>query len=202
MPKFEIEILDKNTFKGFKNFTFNVPSSRRKVFLSDVLPINQGLEYCALISEACSNSFENQQCINDFYGLFKLLKLPEGIDSFVQLRNKVGLIEGRKIINADIIKLIKETSKNSKDVFIQCSTGDEEFCWKMNLDKFFSQDDLICDLPSSFGEYSVSDNLNTWFLKFRDDDSFFFLAAPKELIEKICSQLGKYALRVPGDIIF
>lgn len=180
---------------------FHLPGdvSGRATKVRDVLPRIDGENYCVLISELDLRVDGNFCKIDSFDDLFSICDLRRSADNLQAIRKNRAPTEATKCLSSSVADALVDAARGGRWLNVRCRDDEDEFLWQVDARDFLLSSDLLKYLPHPIGEYEIADEAATWYMRVRDDDPFLFLAASTVLVDRLDSECGKFALRVPGD---
>jgi len=191
-----------NELQKHCKFRFSKATSRRNLRLDQVMPIDDDLVYCAILSELQVKIGDEIYTCKDFDHFFNLVCLKRDPEALETARFKLQLLESSTALPSKVNSVLVDSSNNSQWVFIRCWEDPNIYCWKTYLSAYLSSDDLLDVLPHTFGEFEFFDEANTWYMRARDDDPFLFLAAPAKIVTELETKTGSHIMQLPKSFTY
>jgi len=200
----QVTSLDFNTPCGFEKFNFPTITHRRNLKVSEVLPSNAGLAFCAIITKlGFLEKNKEISVIEDFEQLFSHQNLGRSWENLQAIRRENVLIEDTFSLNPSMAQHLQKCAPLSENVFVRCQREpDDKHLWKIPLLDYFYSEDLIEGLPHPFGDFEVTDEGNNWYWRMTDDDPFLFLAGPQNFVGEFAGAHPQWVIEVPGHMLF
>jgi len=199
----KIESMEPHSFNGFSKFEFKEITKHRKLLIGDVLPQNKSLSYSAIITELFIEKNGKEYNISDFKRFFDICGFEPNWKNLQKARTELNLIEGKKKLSSQITSRLEKSTASSPSLYIRCRPDSASvLVWKVLLERYFAGEDLLNVLPHRFGEFELTDESNTWYLRMADDDPFLFLAGPKALTAELAAACPLHVMPVSGSMIY
>jgi hypothetical protein len=128
--------------------------------------------------------------------------MPRSQKNLERIRAEWRLSESTKSLNETIVHVLTSATDGARWAYIRCWNDPDEYLWRVDCAEFLGAFDLLKFLPQPFGEYEVTDENATWYLRLRDDSPFIFVAGPAEVVDRLERGARPFALRVDGSFLY
>jgi len=202
----ELNIINNEEYSDALSFQFERNKANKEISLKELLPANSNVSYCTFITELFLKANGQKFFVKDFDSFFKAINLEKNDSNFEKIRlnyRNYEIIENTHIFGSTMKAILKDISKDSRNIFICCAEDKETSnYWKVNLCDFLRFEDFLDDLPVNFGEFEFFDEANNWFLKIWDDDPFLYLASKDLVVRQITEEYSTIALPLSKTMIY
>jgi hypothetical protein len=179
------------------------PPCGRPTTVGEVLPPIEGGNYCVLLTELdLKTGPEEFVKVGTFDQLFSLCGMPRSQKNLERIRAEWRLTESTKCLGQAIVDTLIAATPGARWAYIRCWDDPDEYLWRVDCAEFLSAFDLLKILPHPYGEYEVTDENATWYLRLRDDDPFIFISGPTEVVDRLEREARPLALRVDAGFLF
>lgn len=199
----EMKEITKKEFNSSLNFRSQSSNLTSNISLDKILPVDSYLSYCVIILEVIMKQGNEYRCYNDLDSFFKLFNVDKNEYNLLEIKRQFSFFESDHILTKELKDFLTLNARNSKEIYISCDEdSNTSHYWRMELVEFFNMEDFLDELPVNFGEFTIFDEKNNWFIKAWDDDPFICLAAKDLLIRQITEICSNKALHVSKDFIW
>lgn len=186
----------------FDRFSLPRPGRRTKLCLRDVLPSVRSDSYCVLLTPFQVKLHDEIVEVGSFDTLFSHVGLARSETNLAQVLEGRVLMEGPKKLDREIAEKLVASPRDDSPLFVRCSDPPDRFLWRVERDEFLRSEDVLKFLPHSFGEFEVTDERTTWYMRIRDENPLIFLASSDELVAGLERDCSRVAMKLSGAFMY
>lgn len=182
---------------AFGSFVFAPCSRRRHQTVSDVMPINPGLRYAVVLSDAYLHTEGNDRRVSGLADLREALGVASATEALQAARARGQLTEGSRGLPWAVREYLMSIGQDR--TFVRG--------WTLG-----SATPSLCSYPTiqfwevlrrfNFEEVEACDSSEVWYLRFRDDDPLVFLSMQTDFLRELIQLSPDTCIEVEPGFVY